>query len=62
MNSRVPRQDTRERLHAYGLALELQNDILNNMSQMMSEIRVIGKNTLLPFQKGTKLHSIFMNV
>lgn len=54
MNSRVPRQDTRERLHAYGLSLEIQNDILNNMSQMISEIRVIGKNTLLPFQKGKK--------
>lgn len=52
MNSRVPRQDTRDRLHAYGLALEKQNIILNNMSQMMSEIRVIGKKSMLPFQKG----------
>ncbi|KAI8122776.1 hypothetical protein CVS40_6338 [Lucilia cuprina] len=52
MNTRVPRQDTRKRWHAYGLALEIQNDILNNMSQMMSEIRVVEKKTLLPFQKG----------
>lgn len=52
MNTRVPRQDSRERLNAYGLALETQNEVLNNMSKMMTDIRVIGKNTLLPFQKG----------
>lgn len=62
MNSRVPRQDKRERLHAYGLAPEIQNDILNNMTKMMSEIRVIGRNTLLPFQKGIILYNMFKNL
>ena len=56
MNSRVPKHDSRERSHAYGLAPEIQNDILNNMSQMISDIRMNGKNTLLPFQKGIILY------
>lgn len=45
-------------MQAYGLALETQNDILYKMSNMMSHIRVIGRNTLLPFQKGKSLNKI----
>jgi len=52
MNVRVPHKDSRERTHAYGLALDLQESILDRMNTMMSTMRVIGKKNLLPFQKG----------
>ena len=52
MNVRSPYSDSRERVHAYGLHLESQNVILNNMTEMVTNMRVIGKNSLLPFQKG----------
>ena len=52
MNVRLHSADSRERVHAYGLAIDLQNDTLNKMTEMFQEMRVIGKKTLLPFQKG----------
>ncbi|XP_039968287.1 uncharacterized protein LOC120780084 [Bactrocera tryoni] len=51
MNVRVPKVGVRERLYAYCLALNKQNNILEQMTQMVSSMRVIGKNGLLPFQK-----------
>ena len=52
MNVRVPRNDARQRMHAYGLAVDLQDSILDRMNTLMSTMRVIDKNNLLPFQKG----------
>lgn len=52
MNVKVPYPDARERCHAFGLALEQQISILDDMTKMVSEMRAIGRNTLLPFQKG----------
>lgn len=58
MNVKVPRPDSRTRCHAYGLAFEEQNIILDQMTDMVREMRAIGRTTLLPFQKG-KLLNIF---
>lgn len=52
MNVRVPKPDSRERTHAYGLALQVQDGILERMSNLMKDMRVKDKSTLLPFQKG----------
>lgn len=52
MNVRVYSADSRDRVQAYGLAIKVQNDILDRMTKMMNEMLVLGKNTLLPFQKG----------
>lgn len=52
LNVSIPVTDSRERMKAYGLALETQSNILNNMNKVMSTIRVKGKKSLLPFQKG----------
>lgn len=52
LNVRVPRSDSRDRTKAYGLALELQESIINAMSDTMENMRVKGKTSLLPFQKG----------
>lgn len=53
MNVRVPICDTRDRKKAYGLAIPLQNDIINKMTETIENLRVKGKTFLLPFQKGT---------
>lgn len=55
MNVKVPYPDARERCHAYGLSLETQNHILEEMTEMVKEMRAIGRKTLLPFQKGREL-------
>ena len=52
LNVRVPTSDNRNRTKAYGLALELQENIINTMSETMENMRVKGKKSLLPFQKG----------
>lgn len=49
-NSQILRKDSRKRTHAFGLQLEVQMEILNNATKFFSEARVIGKNTLQPFQ------------
>ncbi|XP_050497997.1 transposable element P transposase isoform X1 [Diabrotica virgifera virgifera] len=51
-NVSVPVSDTRTRNRAYGLALEGQNNILQRMSEMVATMRVKGRKSLLPFQKG----------
>ena len=56
MNVRVYKADSRQRVHAYGLAIEIQESILDRMSTMVAEMRVIGKKCLLPFQKGVIIH------
>ncbi|KAH1006135.1 hypothetical protein HUJ05_006901 [Dendroctonus ponderosae] len=40
LNVRVPHSDTRERVHAYGLHLDLQNGILDEMSNIMRGMNV----------------------
>lgn len=46
--------DSRQRTRAYGLSLEIQDKILNEMTNTMENLRVKGKKCLLPFQKGTE--------
>ena len=59
MNVKVPISDSRDRKKAYGLALELQNDIIDAMTRTIENLRVKGKTYLFPFQKGIiKLHKI----
>lgn len=48
----MPAEDSRDRKKAFGLSLDLQHNILDQMSKVMSELRVKGRKTLLPFQKG----------
>lgn len=52
MNVRVPISDTRDRKKAFGLALEIQNGIIDKMTATISSLRAKGKRCLLPFQKG----------
>lgn len=58
MNVRVPYSDQRERCHAYGLSLENQIPILDEMTEMVKDMRGIGRRTLLHFQRGSKLHYV----
>lgn len=44
--------DSRQRTRAYGLSLEIQDKILNEMTKTIENLRVKGKKCLLPFQKG----------
>jgi len=37
---------------SYGLALETQDELLDKMSYFVAQMRVHGKKSLLPFQKG----------
>lgn len=53
MNVRVPITDSRDRLKAYGLALQLQNGIIDTMTRTIESLRVKGKSYLYPFQKGS---------
>lgn len=55
MNVKVPEQDSRERTKAYGLAIQIQNEILNKMDNFIRELRIPGRKVLLPFQKGILL-------
>lgn len=52
MNVRVPICDARHRQKAYGLAVPLQNDIINEMTRTMENMKVKGKIFLMPFRKG----------
>lgn len=40
---------------SYGLNLEKQNDLLTEMTNFITNMRVHGKNYLLPFQKGKNI-------
>ena len=60
MNTRVYAADSRERVQTYGVNIDVQNNILDNMSQLISNMRVTGKNFMLPFQKGKNKISIPM--
>lgn len=51
-NSKVPQSDSRARVKAYGLALPDQNEILDKMEETMYNLKKVGSNTLLPFQRG----------
>ena len=51
-NSKVASIDSRDRMKAYGLAIEIQNNIIKNMSDIMINMRAPKKKSLLPFQKG----------
>lgn len=51
-NVSVPVSDTRARKKGYGLALDDQKSILTEMSKVISEMKVIGHQSKLPFQKG----------
>lgn len=61
LNVRSPFRDSRERVHGFGLSEPIQNDILEKMPSMMLNMRVQGKNTLLPFQKGKKTQLFIVN-
>lgn len=52
---RVPESDSRERVKAFGFNLNLQTKILDEMSEVMLNMRVNGKSFLMPFQKGRYL-------
>lgn len=52
MNVRVPRPDSRPRCHGYGLAIDEQNQILNQMTDLMKNMQAVGRSSLLPFQDG----------
>lgn len=52
LNVRVPYSDSRDRVQGYGLKLDVQNKIINEMSEAMKTLRVKGKKSLMPFQKG----------
>lgn len=63
-NSKIAAVDSRERMKAYGLALETQNQILSDIDQLIFKLRTPNKSCLLPFQKGilinnTSLRSLF---
>ncbi|KAL1487972.1 hypothetical protein ABEB36_015353 [Hypothenemus hampei] len=51
-NCQIPHPDSRNRVKAYGLALAEQNEILEKMNSIMQNMRKIGGNAILPFQKG----------
>lgn len=55
LNVKVPKEDSRERRHAYGLHIDAQNEILHRMTNITNQLRVKNKTFLMPFQKG-KLH------
>ena len=57
MNTRRPEPDRWERMKAYGLALNTQLEILDNMIAMITEMRVQGKKVLAPFQTGILISS-----
>ena len=52
MNTRTHSADSRERIHAYDVSIDVQDKIIDDMTDMMLSMRVTGKNTMLPFQKG----------
>ncbi|KAJ8953431.1 hypothetical protein NQ318_023550 [Aromia moschata] len=54
-NISIPVSDSRARNRAYGLALEEQNRILNKMSEVITQLKVINSRSKLPFQKGILL-------
>lgn len=60
LNVRVPKSDSRDTTKAYGLALRTQDSILTKMNHTMENMRVKGKRTLLPFQKGRYSNKVFL--
>lgn len=59
MNARVPRPDARTRCHAFGLSIDEQSQILNQMTDLMKNMKAIGRTSLLPFQVGRYFEFIF---
>lgn len=51
LNARVPKEDYRERKKAYGLSLDVQNNILDAMSKTMRDLRVKGKKMFTAFSE-----------
>jgi hypothetical protein len=51
-NVSVPVSDYRTRNRAYGLSIDEQNQIIDGKSKTMLNLRVKGRNCLLPFQTG----------
>ncbi|KAL1488481.1 hypothetical protein ABEB36_014949 [Hypothenemus hampei] len=51
-NVSTPFSDSRARNRAFGLALDVQIPILTKMTQVISQMQVIGSRSPLPFQKG----------
>lgn len=41
--------------HAFGINLEIQNKVISDMNEFITEMRVTGKKSLMPFQKGILL-------
>lgn len=60
LNIRVPYKDGRKRLHGLGLAQDVQFSIIDQMTDTMLEMRVKGKQSLLPFQKGLNLNIVLV--
>lgn len=52
LNSRMPNHPFNKLKSAYGLHIEEQNVALNELFDLCSSMRVMGKTELLPFQKG----------
>ncbi|KAL1488760.1 hypothetical protein ABEB36_010800 [Hypothenemus hampei] len=51
-NTKVPETDSRERMKAFGLSIDIQGEIIDKMTEVMKNMRAVGKSTLMPFQKG----------
>ncbi|KAL1489510.1 hypothetical protein ABEB36_013468 [Hypothenemus hampei] len=51
-NVSVPVSDSRTRNRAYGLAIQEQDEILDKMSQKIKNLKVKGRQQMLPFQNG----------
>lgn len=51
-NVHCTKEDLRSTKQAYGLKINEQNKVLDNMTDIINNMRVYGKSYLLPFQKG----------
>lgn len=49
---RHPAVDSRDRMKAFGLSLDTQIKIIDEMTALVRDMRVIGKTSMLPFQTG----------
>lgn len=51
-NSKTKDRDSKKSRHAFGLYLEHQKAVVNNMINTVKAMKVCGKQYLFPFQKG----------
>jgi hypothetical protein len=58
-NVSVPVSDYRTTNRAYSLSIDEQNQIIDGMSKTMLNIRLKGRNCLLPFQTGKTFNHLF---